>query len=229
MFSFVQPIVWMTFFGFLFHRYRVERITDTAGYITFLLPGVSAMTVLFGASQAGVEIIRDFQTGFLQRMLLTRADGRLVLAGKLAADVTRLVVQATLIVLLGVLLGARASVSLTGLPVGVLALCLFALGLGSISCAIALLSRNPEAMAVFMHLVNMPLLFTSTALVPERHMPRGLAIVSVLNPFSAAVDALRSALVFSEVPSMNRVLQLGALALVAFAAASMALRRVTRA
>jgi ABC transporter DrrB family efflux protein len=225
MFSFVQPIVWMTFFGFLFHRYRVERVADEAGYISFLLPGVGAMTVLFGASQSGIEIIRDLQTGFLQRMLLTRADSRLVLASKLAADVTRLLVQAVLIGLLGVLLGARTSISLTGLPVGLLALCLFAFALGSVSCAIALVSRNPEAMAVFVHLVNMPLLFTSTALVPERHMPHGLAVVSSVNPFSLVVNALRSALLFSEMPSVLGLLPLVVFAFVAFATASVALRR----
>ena len=88
-FSFVQPLVWMTCFGFLFHRYRVESLSGDAGYLTFLVPGVSAMSILFGASQSGIELIRDLQTGFLQRILLTPTSTYLLLTGKLAADVMR--------------------------------------------------------------------------------------------------------------------------------------------
>src|SRR5260370_18785193 len=166
-FSLVQPMIWMLFFGFLFQRYRIERRGEIR-YLDFLLPGICAMTVLFGASQSGIELIRDIQTHFLGRLLNTPAPRPLVLLGKLTADVTRLVVQATLVFLLGLLLGARISPSPPGLALSVIALALFGFAFSALSCTVALLTRAPESMAVFVHVVNMRLLFTSTAFVPSR-------------------------------------------------------------
>jgi len=227
-FSFAQPLVWMTCFGFLFHRYRVERLNGDAGYLTFLVPGVSAMSILFGASQSGIELIRDLQTGFLQRLLLTPTNTYVLLTGKLTADVTRLLLQATVIVGLGVLLGARPTASVPGLLVSGVALAAFGLLLSAVSCTVAMLARSPEGMATYVHLVNMPLLFTSSALVPERHLPAALGAVSAFNPLSLTVGAWRAALVFGEIPSLWPVLALVVGAALAVALAARALRRAAR-
>jgi ABC-2 type transport system permease protein len=224
-FSFVQPLVWMSCFGFLFHRYRIERLSGDAAYLTFLVPGVSAMSILFGASQSGIELIRDLQTGFLQRLLLTPTRTHVLLGGKLAADVTRLLLQASVIVALGVLLGARPTPSGAGLLVAAVTLSAFGLLLSALSCTVAMLARSPEGMATYVHLVNMPLLFTSTALVPERHLPPTLAALSAYNPLSLAVGSWRAALVFGELPPLTPVLSLLAAAGLALLVATRTLRR----
>jgi len=227
-FSLVQPMIWMLFFGFLFQRYRIERRGEIR-YLDFLLPGICAMTVLFGASQSGIEMIRDIQTHFLGRLLNTPADRRLILIGKLTADVTRLLAQAALVFLLGLAVGARVSPSLPGLLVSLVALGLFGFAFASLSCTIALLTRAPESMAVFVHVVNMPLLFTSTAFVPSRQMPAFLAAASEVNPLTLAVGALRGALLFGETPSIARcLLPLLLLALILFAVAAGAQSRAAR-
>ncbi|HYH46989.1 MAG TPA: ABC transporter permease, partial [Thermoanaerobaculia bacterium] len=52
------------------------------------------------------------------------------------------------------------------------------------------------------HLVNLPLLFTSTALVPGRHLPDWLAGIARWNPLTLAVEAWRGALLAGEPPSI---------------------------
>src|SRR5215469_17562398 len=104
-FSLAQPMIWMLFFGFLFQRYRVERPGGEIRYLDFLLPGICAMTILFGASQSGIELIRDMQTHFLGRLLSTPASRRVLLLGKLAADVSRDLIQASVVFVLGILIG----------------------------------------------------------------------------------------------------------------------------
>jgi len=37
-FSFVQPIMWILFFGFLFHRFDVDKSPGAFGIWTFLCP-----------------------------------------------------------------------------------------------------------------------------------------------------------------------------------------------
>lgn len=226
-FSFAQPLLWMAFFGFLFQRYRLADLPESVSYLDFLAPGVCAMTVLFGASQAGIGWIRDLQTGFLPRMLNTPASHHALLAGKLLADVLRLLLQAVGVVLLALLLGARFSPRWQALLPAALCLALFAVAFSSLSCALALRSRVQEVMAAFVHLVNLPVLFTSTALVPARQMPDWLAAAARWNPLTLAVDAWRGALLFGEMPSAaGQVLPLALLAAALYALAARQMRGV---
>lgn len=203
-FSLGQPLVWMLFFGFLFQRFPLsEELGEGIAYLDFLAPGVSVMTVLFGASQSGIGWIRDLGTGFLPRMLNTPASPAAILAGKILADVARLLLQAGAVLALALLLGARLRFDPAAAAAGLLCLALFATAFAGLSCAVALQVRAQEAMATFVHLVNMPLLFTSTALVPRAHMPDWLAAVSRVNPLTLAVDAWREALLAGEPPSLT--------------------------
>lgn len=228
-FSFLQPMLWLLLFGFLFRRYPLEASLAGFSYLDFLLPGVCGMTVLFGASQSGIELIRDSQTGFLGRMLGTPAGRGTLFLGKVLADVARLLVQAVILFLLGVALGARSSLSPGPLAGGLLALTLLGIALSSLSCAIALKARAPETMAAFVHLVNWPLLFTSTALLPKRQMPDLLAEVSRWNPLTLAVDAVREAVLFARPVSFaSQLLPLFLLAAALLGVGARALSRAAR-
>ena len=224
-FSLVQPMMWMLLFGFLFAQYRLESLTDELRYLDFLVPGVCCMTVMFGASQSGITWIRDLNAGFLQRLLRTPGGHHSMLLGKLCADTTRLLIQALLVLLLGCLLGAQPRVDVSAIAPGIGALALFAFAFSSLSCAIACTTRTQEVMAVFVHIVNMPVLFTSTALVPNKQMPAWLADVAAWNPLSAAVDAWRSAILHTPLGSNGGLTALVVFAAAAYTWAAAAMRR----
>jgi ABC-2 type transport system permease protein len=210
-FSFVQPLFWMLIFGFLFHRFTLGSAYAGLSYLDFLLPGICAMTVLFGASQAGIAIVHDLQTGFLQRMVRSTRRPVWILAGKTVAEVTRLLLQAFVVALLGIALGAQLRI---------VALALFALAYASLSCWVALETKAQESMAVFVHVVNIPLLFTSTALVPSSQMPAWLEMVARWNPLSLVANGLREALVLGQVPDAANLFPLLAISAGLFALAS---------
>lgn len=70
-------------------------------------------------------------------------------------------------------------------------------------------------MATFVHLINMPLFFTSTALVPDKQMPDWLSAIAGWNPLSLAVESLRGALLFQRMPDfIGQILPLFLLAFV---------------
>jgi ABC-2 type transport system permease protein len=214
-FSLFQPLMWMLFFGFLMQRYPLSDLPANLSYTSFLAPGICAMTVLFGASQSGIGLIRDIQTGFLQRMLATPASRFEIHSGKVIADCLRLMAQAGLVALIAVLVGASLHFTFLPLLCGALALFLFALGFASLSSIVALRTGRQETMATFVHLVNMPLFFTSTALVPGKQMPDWLAMVASWNPLTLAVESLRGALLFQQMPDYaGQLLPLFLLALV---------------
>ncbi|MBC8144933.1 MAG: ABC transporter permease [bacterium] len=224
-FSFVQPLLWMLTFGFLFHRFTLGEQYAGLSYLDFLLPGICCMTVLFGASQSGINLVRDLQTGFVQRMVRASAHPGWLLAGMIGADVLRLLLQAIVVSVIGVVVGARLSIDLVGLFVALFALALFAFAYASLSCWIALTTKAQESMAVFVHVVNMPLLFTSTALVPSRQMPEWLQSIAQWNPLSLAAGALRDAVLFARMPDVASVivpLLIGAVSLFVIARYAMA-------
>jgi len=223
-FSLGQPLIWMLFFGFLFHRFQLDPTGQTS-YLDYLAPGVSVMTLLFGASQSGIGWIRDLQTGFLPRLLAAPAGPAPILAGKLLADVARLVVQALIVLLLARLLGAHLVWAPGATAVALVYLAIFAAAFAALSSILAFVTRSQEGMATFVHLVNMPLFFTSTALVPHRAMPAWLATIARFNPLSATVDAWRGALLSGERPGMLGVLPLLALAVVGCGVALVLMRR----
>lgn len=222
-FSFVQPLFWMLIFGFLFHRFTLGAAYAGFSYLDFLLPGVCAMTVLFGASQAGINMVRDLQTGFLQRMARSTAAPAAIMAGTASAEIARLLAQACVVALLGVALGSRPDPGVLPVLLALLELALFALGYASLSCWIALRTRAQESMAVFVHLVNMPLLFTSTALVPSRQMPPWLETIAAWNPLTLVASALREAMLFHHMPDPAHLLPLGAFGVLLFALACRAM------
>lgn len=225
-FSLGQPLIWMLFFGFLFERFRAAG--EGIAYLDFLAPGVSVMTVLFGASQSGIGWIRDLNTGFLPRMLNTPASPAAILAGKVLADTVRLLLQAAVVLGFGVVLGARLHPDPGALLVALLCLALFAAAFSCLSCAFALRARAQETMATFVHLVNMPLLFTSSVLIPRGHMPAWLAVLAAWNPLSVTVEVWRAALLSMPVTGLAwRVACLSALVAVFFLAALAGLRSAT--
>jgi ABC-2 type transport system permease protein len=195
-FSFVQPWIWLALFGLSFHRYAIPG----RSYLDYMTPGVACMTVLFGASQSGVPWLRDMQTGFLARVWRSPAPRSVVLGAKVAADTARLLLQALLLCGLGVLAGANLEIQPTALPLAVTAVAALGAGFSLLSCAMALTARNPETMGTYVHLVNLPVLFTSSALVPRGDLPEWLSVVAALNPMSVAADALRAAALPSPTP-----------------------------
>lgn len=193
-FSLVQPLTWLLFFGVLMQRFAVGKLPPGVDYVSFLTPAVAAMTVLFGASQAGIGLLRDMQNGFLQRVLRTAAPRHGLHAGKVLGDAARLLLQALAVLAVAAVLGARLDVDAGACALAAAALFLFAYAFASLSCAIAMLGRRQETMAAYVHIVNMPVFFTSTALVPKPWLPEWLAAVAAWNPLSLVVDALRAGL-----------------------------------
>ena len=193
-----------------------------------MAPGISLLCVLLGASQSGVSLVRDDQLGLLARMLHTPLSPAALLLGKLLADVVRLLLTALVALALGAALGATFTPSWSQLPAALAAVVALAVLLCSLSCAFAALARAPEPMGAYVHLVNMPLLFTSTALVPGRQLPDWLAVAAPFNPLSAAVEGWRALWLGSGAAGLASLGALSAAALLAFALATWCLARLAR-
>lgn len=189
----VQPIVWLVLFGALFKS--VTRIPGFAGddFIQYIAPGVIVMTAFFSAGWAGMGLLNDMQEGVVDRFLVTPATRTAQLLGRMVQGAVSVVVQALIIVVLALLMGA----SFPGGPLGILVLLLvsilIATAVAALSFALALVSGKEETVIAVMNFFMLPLTFLSTAFQQRQLMPDWMQTVVQFNPLNWAIDAARSA------------------------------------
>ena len=226
-FSFIQPLFWLTIFGFLFEK---KIFTEGGDYLSYLLPGICAMTVLQSSSQSGILYIKDFQTDFFGRYNFTPLSKTLALFFKIFADYTRIIIQVILLIAIGYIIGVSdLYLSFGGLLKLVLATFLFTFFYASIACFIALKTKTSELMATFVNLFNLPVIFTSTALIPNKGLPIWLENIAKYNPLSHLSDILRKSIVhadFNSGISGDSFLILAVLAVVCFTATSLYINKI---
>ncbi|WP_020579104.1 ABC transporter permease [Actinopolymorpha alba] len=190
----VQPMVWLLLFGQLFKR--VVEIPGFGGgsYIGFMTPGIVVMTALFASAWTGMGLIDDMERGVMNRLLVSPTKRGAILTGKLAHIAVSLAVQALIVVLVGVALGARYDGGVIGVLMTIVAAVLLAIGFGSFSCTVALLVRQRESLIAVAQFFTLPLSFLSSALVAESVAPGWIRSVARFNPVDWAVSVSRGAL-----------------------------------
>ncbi|MEB3290769.1 MAG: ABC transporter permease [Leptolyngbya sp.] len=187
----IQPLIWLVLFGALFQNVPSGLFGESRNYGQFLGAGILVFTAFGGALNAGLPVMFDREFGFLNRFLVAPLASRysIVLASALFIAALSLV-QTAAILALSAVLGA-------GLPQGLgLVLVLFivmtlVLGVTALSLGLTFaLPGHIELLAVIF-VTNLPLLFSSTALVPLDFMPSWLQVIASLNPLTYAIEPIR--------------------------------------
>ena len=198
-FSLIQPVIWMLLFGQIFNRIAGmnRQAFGDKSYFQFFVPAVLLQTLLFGAAQSGIGIINDMQSGFLNKLLTTPVHRMAILLGRILGDLTRMILQGLIIVLIAWLAGQLQSdpVRYEYGPAGVLAALgiavMFGVGLASFNVFLALKTRSTESTFLIANFLTLPLLFTSSAQLPVPLLPEWLQHVARVNPVTYAIDAMR--------------------------------------
>jgi ABC-2 type transport system permease protein len=190
----IQPMIWLLLFGQLFKR--VVEIPGFAGgsYIDFLTPGVVVMTVLFSSGWSGMGFIEDMDRGIMDRMLSSPVSRGAMMASSVVYQGVTIVIQALVVVLVGLLAGARFSGGVLGVLVMLVAGVLLCAAFSSLSNGMALLVRTRESLIGFSTMLTLPLSFLSSSMMSKDVMPTWMRHVAAYNPVDWTVVASRSAL-----------------------------------
>jgi ABC-2 type transport system permease protein len=189
----VQPTLWLLVFGQVFGRLKAIP-TGELNYVTFMVPGILAQSVLFIAIFYGVSVIWERDLGILQKLLVSPAPRTALVLGKALSAGVRGLSQAIVIYLLASLLRVRLQfgIELWGVLVFiVLGSAIFS----TFSLAVACLVKTRERFMGIGQVLTMPLFFASNAIYPLAIMPGWLRTFAKLNPLSYQVDALRALMV----------------------------------
>jgi ABC-2 type transport system permease protein len=190
-FSLVQPIIFLVLFTQLFERFANVPGFPAESYLIFATPGILLQNAFGSALQSGNSIVSDIDSGYLQKMLVTPVSRYAILLGRLTSDAFRVLIQSTIIMVLAFLLGARPVTGLLGVLLMLLTIAFFGLAWSGISLAIGLKTKSSETVFAFGSFLTFPLLFMSTSLTPLEFMPDWIKTVSMFNPISYTVDAVR--------------------------------------
>jgi ABC-2 type transport system permease protein len=190
----IQPMIWLLLFGQLF-----ERVVEVPGfgggaYIDFLVPGVVVMTVLFTSGWSGMGFIEDMDRGVMDTMLSSPVSRGAMMASSVANQAVTIVIQALVIVMVGLLLGADYEGGVPGVAIMLLAAILLAAAFSSLSNGMALLVRTRESLIGFSTMLTLPLSFLSSAMMAKEAAPEWIQTVAGYNPVDWAVVASREAL-----------------------------------
>ncbi|MCT7985928.1 ABC transporter permease [Laspinema sp. A4] len=187
----IQPLMWLILFGALFQNAPQGMFGESVNYAQFLGAGVIVFTAFSGALNAGLPIMFDREFGFLNRLLVAPLSTRFSIVVASAIYILLLsFIQTGVIVTAGAFMGAGLP---GGFGLGAIAFITLLLVLGVTGLSLGLAFALPghiELLAVIF-VINLPLLFASTALAPLSFMPKWLQIVATLNPLSYAIEPIR--------------------------------------
>ncbi|MCT0231442.1 ABC transporter permease [Synechococcus sp. CS-1324] len=189
----LQPLIWLVLFGALFAKAPEGLLPDGMSYGRFLGAGVIVFTAFSAALNAGLPVMFDREFGFLNRLLVAplRSRSSIVIASVLYITSLSLV-QSLAIMGTAALLGYGWP-GTYGLLLVLITLLLLVFAVTGLSLGLAFaLPGHIELLAVIF-VVNLPLLFASTALAPISFMPAWLGWLAALNPLTFAIEPIRAA------------------------------------
>jgi ABC-2 type transport system permease protein len=189
----IQPLIWLLLYGQLFSRVTALR-GGASSYVEFLAPGIVCMNAFFGGSWSGMAMINDLDRHVIDRFLAAPASRFAIILSQVVRAGIIAVVQALLLLLLGLALGVRVHGGALGWIVVFAASALLAMAFAGWSHGIALLVRKEASMIAAANFVGLPLMFISAILIPPARMPHWIAELSRFNPVNWGVHAARDAI-----------------------------------
>jgi ABC transporter DrrB family efflux protein len=194
-FVLLSPIMFILLFAYVF-----GNSIDVPGttYREFLIAGIFAQTVMFGATFTGAGIADDMQKGIINRFRSLPMSRSAVLAGRTASDVIYNLLSIMIMAGTGLVVGWRIRGSILDAVAAFALLLLFAYAISWVMAFIGLTVPSVEVVNNAAFMVIFPLTFVANTFVPAENLPGPLRAFAEWNPVSAVTQAARE--LFGNVP-----------------------------
>ena len=188
-FSTISPIMFILLFGYIFG----SAIQAPAGisYREYLIPGIFAQTVIFGATTTGAGLADDIQKGIIDRFRSLPMSRSAVLVGRTTSDVLNNVLVIVIMSVTGLAIGWRIRTSVGDALAGFALLLLFAYAMSWIMALVGLIVPSPEVVNNASFVVIFPLTFVANTFVPTQKFPSVLRVIANWNPVTTVTQASR--------------------------------------
>jgi ABC transporter DrrB family efflux protein len=196
-FTTLSPIMFVLLFAYVFGG-AIEG-GDGDEYRQFLIAGIFAQTVIFGATITGAGLAEDVKKGIIDRFRSLPMSPSAVLTGRTFSDVINNVIVLVVMSLTGLVVGWRITGSLADAVAGYLLLIVFAYAISWIFAWVGMLVPSPEVVNNASFIIIFPLTFVANTFVPLDTMPAPLQAFAEWNPVSAVTQAARE--LFGNIPA----------------------------
>ena len=149
------------------------------------------MSVLFTTVYSGVALNTDVTKGVVDRFRSLPIWRPAPLVGAVLGDTVRYVIAATVVMVVGVILGFRPDAGIGGVLAAMLLVVVFSSGLAWVFTTLGLLMRTPNAVMNAGFMALFPLTFLSNVFVEPDTLPSGLKAFVEVNPISLLATASR--------------------------------------
>jgi ABC-2 type transport system permease protein len=167
----------------------------TDSYLTFALAVPFMQGALFSVMNAGTDLARDIETGFLNRLALTPLRGAALLSGLLAGAVLLGLIQAVTYLTVGLVAGAELAAGAGGALVIVALSVTTTVAFGTVGLFAALRAGSGEAVQSLFPVFFVFLFISSMALPLDLIQTQWFHDVASVNPVSYLLQAFRSLLI----------------------------------
>jgi ABC-2 type transport system permease protein len=230
--SLLQPVVWMVMFSQTFRGLADTPNFHSLGYrsyLTYLVPSMVVLSVLFTTVQSGLATVADIDSGMLDKLCISPIRRSSILVGRIAADAVTVLAQSTIVLVVGLALGATVETGFLGALAIVAVATMFGTVWSSLSQLVALRGRNAEMTMVAGLFFTLPALFLSPAFFPLPLQPDWLQSAAKANPASYVIETGQRLMSLGNDWSQDgrTLAALAAAALLLMPAAIVAFRRAT--
>ena len=198
-FSLINPLVWFLLFTQAFSAIgglpNFEQLTGTKDYTTFFTAAVIIQTITSSALQAGIGLVNDIDSGFMDKMRVAPINKSSILFGKLFSDAITTVIQVIIILVIGLALGVTVASGLAGVILILLLAAAFGIAWSGLSLFVALTTKSSQTTLSVGLLTTFPLLFLSAAVLPTQLLPNWVQSVASVNPFTYIAQVFQSLII----------------------------------
>jgi ABC-2 type transport system permease protein len=199
----------------------------THSFVAFALAVPFIQGALFATMNAGTDLARDIQTGFLNRLSLTPLRGAALLAGQLGGVIALGVIQACFYLVVGLAAGVRPKAGVAGVALLLAFAALIALAFGALGAWAALLTGSAETVQSLFP-VFFVFLFISSMNIPRNLIETTwFRDAATVNPVSYLLECVRS-LIITGWDGRALALGFGIVALIGLTALALAARTLPR-
>ena len=174
-FTTLSPIMFVLLFAYVFGG-AIDPTGGGAGYREFLMAGIFAQTVIFGATNTGAGLAEDVKKGIIERFRSLPMSSSAVLTGRTLSDVVNNLIVLVVMSLTGLLVGWRIHTSVGEALAGFAVLIVFAYAFSWVMAFVGLLVPSPEVVNNASFIVIFPVTFLANTFVPLNSLPGPLRV-----------------------------------------------------
>jgi ABC-2 type transport system permease protein len=189
-----MPLLFLAFMGFGFSGLSIPGLDRSVSYMSFLVPGIIGMGILFNSMFAGISVLWDREFGFLKEIMVAPVKRIYIALGRIAGGATTALVQGILILLISIGVGFAVP-SVFAFLSALVFMALISVTFIGLGLVFASKMKDMQGFNLIMNFIIFPMFFLSGALFPLDNLPFFIKVISYIDPLTYGVDGLRASLI----------------------------------